>query len=69
MCSHICDVYKYKELVFGSSQVLVEAGTKMRLNISISYFSVAMIKYRDQSKLRKKEFILPHILWGYSPIR
>lgn len=53
-------MYKYKELVFGSVQVLVEAGTKMRLNISISHFSVAMIKYHDQSKLMKKEFILAY---------
>ena len=53
-------MYKYKELVLASIQILVEAGTKMRLNISIGYFPAAMMNYRDQSKLRKKEFILAY---------
>ena len=48
-----------RSLVLASIQILVEAGTTMRLNISISYFPVAMMKY-DQSKLRKKEFILAY---------
>jgi hypothetical protein len=52
------NTYKYKELMFVYVQVLVDTGTKTRIDMCISYFSVAMIKYHDQNKLMKKDFIL-----------
>jgi hypothetical protein len=55
---HMYNTYKYKELMFVYVQVLVDTGTKTRIDMCISYFSVAMIKYHDQNKLMKKDFIL-----------
>lgn len=66
---HMYNTYKYKELMFVYVQVLVDTGTKTRIDMCISYFSVAMIKYHDQNKLMKKDFILVYTFRRWEFIR